>query len=149
MGADLYIEMVFESNYREWKPKFEEAVTKRDAAVQGTPDDTFWQKRAEEAYDRMYDAGYFRDSYNPSNVLWQYGLSWWDDVIPMLDEDGNLAVDKVEALLQMLNDRQPTFDENVSKFPERARQDFCERAVKLHGFLEYAIKLECPIHCSL
>ena len=24
--------------------------------------------------------GYFRDAYNPSNLLWQFGLSYWTDV---------------------------------------------------------------------
>jgi hypothetical protein len=29
---------------------------------------------------------YFRDSYNMSNVLWTLNLSWWQDVLPLLDE---------------------------------------------------------------
>jgi hypothetical protein len=39
------------------------------------------QKEVSEAYDAMYpSAGYFRDSYNGTSVLWRLELSWWKDI---------------------------------------------------------------------
>ena len=43
-------------------------------------------------YDKMYQRGYFRDSYNPSNLLWLFGLSWWRDVLDVLvGKDGKMS----------------------------------------------------------
>ena len=149
MGADLYIEMVFEPSYRRWKNRFEEAVARRDACAEGTPEYKLWWLRAEACSDRMYSAGYFRDSYNPSSLLWQFGLSWWKDVIPMLDERNNLTVAQAETLLEMLDERGPVFEKKLAQFSPDEQQDFRDRATELQMFLQMAIKLDSPIHCSL
>ncbi len=149
MGADLYIEMVFEPNYRKWNGQFEEAVDMVKASPEGAPEQKLWQERAQKFFDLMYGAGYFRDSYNPSNVLWQFGLCWWEDVIPMLDEECGLSVAKTETLLQMLHERAELFADNLAELPADEQQDFRDRANKLQMFLQTAIKLDCPIDCSL
>lgn len=149
MGADLYIEMVFEPSYRRWKNRFEEAVARRDACAQDTPEHKLWQSRAEGCYDQMYSAGYFRDSYNPSNLLWKFDLSWWKDVIPMLDERNNLTVAQAETLLEMLDERGPVFEKKMAQLSASKRLDFRDRATELQMFLQMAIKLDSPIHCSL
>ena len=149
MGADLYIGLVFKPKYRKWSGHFEKAVAKRDASPQGTPERKFWDERADEYFDQMYGAGYFRDSYNPSNVLWQFGLSWWNDVTPMLDEEYHLSVAKTKSLLEMLRDRAHIFEENLAELPANERQYFRDRANKLLTFLQMAINLDSPIQCSL
>ncbi len=151
MGADLYIGLIFKPNHRKWKGHFDEAEAKRDASPQDTPERKLWEERADEYFDRMYSAsaGYFRDPYNSSSVLWQFGLSWWEDVIPMLDEECGLSVAKTETLLKMLHERAELFADNLAELPADEQQDFRDRANKLQMFLQTAIKLDCPIDCSL
>lgn len=149
MGADLYIEMVFEPCFQKWEKQFDEAAAKRDACPPATPEYQLWQARVEEYYEQMYSAGYFRDAYNPSNVLWQFGLSWWEDVIPLLDKQSNLTVGQAETLLAMLHEREAVFEEKLAQLPVSERQYFRSRATELQMFLQMAIKLDSPIHCSL
>jgi len=35
------------------------------------------QVKVEEYHAKMYESGYFRDSYNDTNLLWRFNLSWW------------------------------------------------------------------------
>jgi hypothetical protein len=40
----------------------------------------------------VYERGYYRDSYNNSNLLWLFGLSWWEDVLGVLTgKDGKMS----------------------------------------------------------
>ena len=71
------------------------------------------QQRVEHCYDQMLSQGYFRDPYNNWDVLWQFGLSWWTDVIPMLDKEARLSVPQAKLLLEMPQERQGTFEERV------------------------------------
>jgi hypothetical protein len=50
---------------------------------------------------------YFRDSYNPTSIMWNLGLSWHSHVIPMLDEDELLQPDKGAVLLEMVKSAKP------------------------------------------
>ena len=92
MGADLYLRPVFEPNRKKWEGKFNETIKKRDACEKGALAWNRYQQEAHECFNQMYAEGYFRDSYNSSNLLWKFGLSWWTDVIPMLDEERKLTV---------------------------------------------------------
>lgn len=76
--------------FRQWEPLFNEAVAKRDSHKRGTPEYERVQERVLECYQAMYSAGYFRDPYNSWEVLAKFGLSWWDDVIPLLTDEGLL-----------------------------------------------------------
>lgn len=38
-------------------------------------------------YNKMYEDGYFRDSYNDTSLFWRLGLSWWGDVGPLIDAE--------------------------------------------------------------
>jgi hypothetical protein len=67
-------------------------------------------------YGKMYERGYFRDSYNGSNLLWLFDLSWWQDVLEVLvDKDGKMSPRKAEHFLQMLAERKPAFEANLKK----------------------------------
>lgn len=35
------------------------------------------QARVNKWYDKMYEVGYFRDSYNGTSLFWRLGMSWW------------------------------------------------------------------------
>lgn len=109
MGADLYLEPNFSRTRDAMQPKFEEAARKRDRAHKRGDEAAVSAAQAEvnEWYDRMYDTeDYFRDSYNPSSVMAAIGLSWWRDVIPMLDADDNLSAERCEALAAEIESRE-------------------------------------------
>lgn len=103
MGADLYIKEITDAAWKKWKPKFDEACSRRDKMCreldeqqQGldsmgiskltarmeslTEQIAAAQAEVEEFHNKMMpDEGYFRDSYNGASVLWRLGLSWWKD----------------------------------------------------------------------
>ena len=82
MRADLYLNSVFQKNRDRYAPKFNHWVAKRDtlhkAGQQAAADEA--QKQVLKYYDKMYQRGYFRDSYNSSDLLWLFDLSWWRNV---------------------------------------------------------------------
>lgn len=97
----------------------------------------------------LYSTGYFRDNYTPSSVLWQYGLSWGEDVAALLDEEDTLSVAKAKTLLTMVRKRTPLFEENLAQYTDEGQQYFRDRSIELQAFLEEAIRGDCPIRCSL
>jgi hypothetical protein len=182
MGADLYIEAVTNAAREKWKPIFEEAVGKRDRAfdawkaehgplqikefdppVSKYPNPLRPHVAAvRKAYAGMYpDNGYFRDSYNGTNFLNRLGLSWWQDVIPLLDTDSNLTVPAIRKLRGMVAEREVQEidrawleknhcrvddDENS---PEGWNSYFRKEKAAFLKFLDCALKMEEPIHASL
>ena len=97
----------------------------------------------------MYSQGYFRDPYNKWDLLWQFGLSWWTDVIPMLDAEGRLSVPATRRMLAMLDERKDVFEERMSALSEKDERYFRTRHTELHQFLNQAVALSEPIDCSL
>src|SRR5258708_17722545 len=106
MGADLYITPLHQQQRQQWEPQFEEAVRRRDSLKAGTEEYHQAQARVEECHDQLNCQGYFRDPYNDWDLLWKFGLSWWEDVIPMLDKWSRLSVAQVQSLLAMLRERE-------------------------------------------
>lgn len=98
---------------------------------------------------RHDDKGYFRDSYNDWNLLWKFGLSWWADVIPMLDANRELTQAKTAELLQMLQAREPLFRANLSGLSDKNRRYFERQYRKFKTFLQTAITDNAEIECSL
>jgi hypothetical protein len=90
MGADLYLMSLHEPTRKKWDPRFDAAIAERDRHAEGTRKRARAQKRVMECHGRMYGTGYLRDPYNNLDVLWKFGLSWWGDVIPLLDSGGHL-----------------------------------------------------------
>jgi hypothetical protein len=158
MGADLYLNSVYQQNTDQYKPLFEEWVQRRDTLLARGKDEEAKaaQVKVEEYYDKMYERGYFRDSYNDSNMFWLFGLSWWDDVIPMLDDDGLLQVTEVQSLLDTLKEQESDFEENLHKkstWEGWTKSDmetyFRDKYQRLRAFLEEAMTLNEAILCSL
>lgn len=48
-------------------------------------------------YELMYSKGYYRDSYNQTNLLWRLGFSYWKDLEGWLDSDGYMSVANMRA----------------------------------------------------
>lgn len=77
MGADLYIDGIFDANKDKYEALFHAACKKRDALPRDSKEHDEAHKEVTELYDKMYGVGYFRDSYNGSSLFWHMGLSWW------------------------------------------------------------------------
>jgi len=164
MGADLYIKSLQEVCQEKNRPLFDKWVKKRDALGADVPEDVreAAQKKVTYYYDKMYEKGYFRDSYNSTSVLWTLGLSWWTDVTEMLDDEGNLTPEKAVELVTMIESKKqklPTKRElldghaTVSDEGEDSvaswHKFYKEKKERLIQFLAQAIELGEPIHCSL
>jgi len=95
MGADLYIEPIFSQNNKKYSKLFEIAVQERDKEYEkngNTKQGELLQEKVTEYYNKMYERGYFRDSYNNSSLFWKLGLSWWE-----LDRAGLLDIGSTEC----------------------------------------------------
>jgi len=149
MGADLYISAVFDPHNKKWQEKFDEAVALRNSLTKDAPGYDEAQKQVEYCFDKMYERGYFRDSYNDSNLLWRFGLSWWEDIIPMLDDKSRLSVERANQLLTMLSVREVLFGENLASLPKKERRYFRAKYGEFKQFLTQAIDAGLPIDCSL
>jgi len=179
MGADLYIKSISDTAQAKWKPMFDQACAERDALMEPSgnwrkePTDPkklrafkAAQRRVNQSYGRMYAAaGYYRDSYNVSSVLWTLGLSWWDDVGKMLDHDGNLHPDNAKMFVEMIQKATPMFDDPKALLAHlkehRAKLDKGENSIegwtkyfrrergRLVHFFRKAIRMNEPVYCSI
>ena len=149
MGADLFINSLFEPNQARCRSQFAEAIAQRDSLPEGSSMYQEAQARAEEFFDRMYSQGYFRDPYNSWDLLGKFGLSWRNDILPMLDSKNYLAVEGTKRLLALLDEREICFEDQVSILDATDQQDFRSRYIEFRQFLNQAVALGEPIECSL
>jgi hypothetical protein len=149
MGADLYITPLHQQQRQQWEPQFEEAVRRRNSFKTGSEEYRQAQAAVEECYEKLHEQGYFRDPYNSWDLLWKFGLSWWEDVIPMLDHHGRLSVAQVQSLLAMLNERENVFSLRLAELPAEDQRHFRRRYADLQKFLNQSIELNTPIDTSL
>jgi len=165
MGADLYIESVFNRKYEALRPELDR-LSKAMSKARGEGD----YERAEEIrkeYATLCDEiwteenGYFRDSYNVTSILWRLGLSWWTDIGPMLDDEGYLHPKEIRELLAYVESTElnlPTreeLEENYAKVDndensvESWHQYYIEKKDRFVRFLKRALELNEPIRCSI
>lgn len=119
-------------------------------------------------YRTDLEAGYFRDSYNSTNVLWKYGLSYWKNIkdLPTDGDEGDeaVSVDGVKQFLSMIEEKQSAFDEFIKNLtPAWLKENHCadiddvtgwrkfwvERSMALKAFLNRAIELNSPVIFSV
>jgi len=50
---------------------------------------------------------YFRDSYNPTNLAWTLGFSWWKDVVPDLNDSSVLPPKACQEYYDTYKDVEP------------------------------------------
>jgi hypothetical protein len=159
VGADLYLNSVFRKHRDRYAPRFDHWVAKRNALHKAGQQEAAdrAQKQVLKYYGKMYECGYFRDSYNSSNLLWLFDLSWWQDVLEVLvDKDGKMSTRNAKRFLQMLADREPVFEANLKKVKPakgetRAEVEkyFRDKYEHLKAFLQQAIDRRESIQCSL
>lgn len=154
MGADLYIESISQRKQTLYRDKFEQAVKMRDALK--SPYNQEYQELVEFYYHKLKSAGYFRDSYNNSNLLFRFELSYWKNDLE-LDDNGDLPPSQARRLLAMLKEREPIFEESLTRIhedgwsdePEAVVHYFRMKYLRLRVFLKMAIKLNETIIWSV
>lgn len=162
MGADLYIHEINRPLMQKYQPLFDQAVQLRNSFPRGSKEAEEAQKEVSKYYDLMYSEGYFRDSYNGSNVLNRLGLSWWQDVIPLCTEDKELKGNNLARFREMVATAElalpskkeleeggaPVAEEGEDSLAEWHKY-FAEKRQELLAFLDQAIALNTAIYCSL
>ena len=149
MGADLYRDKIFKANYEKYEPKFEAAVKKRNEAVGEKLKDKY-QEQVSEYHNKMYEVGYYRDSYNDSNLLWQFGLDYWTWFAAFLNKEGELTPSKAKLVLATLRSLEnKVFKPSITKLSEDDAKYFLEKYERFQAFLDGAIEAKEKIDCSI
>jgi hypothetical protein len=138
MGADLYIKTI-----------------RRNRATKS-------RKKESPLRQPLPSESYFRDSYNMTSVLWTLGLSWWRDVLPLLDANLELKGRELQRFREQVaraEQRLPTAEDllqagvRLEKTGERSLKELhryhIEKRKSLLRFLDVAIENDTPIICSL
>lgn len=159
MGADLYIDSVYEPNHDKYKKLFDKAVSIRDAFPVGSKQAKEAQVKVDLYFEKMNEKGYFRDSYNGSSLFWRLGLSWWKDW--KTNKKGEMSVAKCKKWLKTIEGIKLisiTFDElkNSGCLVEKSGENsvdvwnkyFVDKKNKFEEFLKLAISLNEPIYSS-
>lgn len=156
MGADVYLRSEYEPHVAKVRPKFEKAVAERDKHPSGSKAHEAAQKRVEKYFGEMRAKGYFRDPYNPTGFSSLVGFSWWQDIIPMLDDEGFLPVAKAKEFLLMLQSKPVTEQAVRERMTPEWKQPFEEVLAyyqkdhaDLCALLQRSIDLNEPLECSL
>jgi len=106
------------------------------------------QNKVGKYYDKMYEVGYFRDSYNGTSLFWRLGLSWWGLEEQGLMKDGVISTENAQKLLDMVEsiDIEPVdlawLEENNCKVddgPDSWNDFFTEKKERFVAFLKEAI----------
>jgi len=155
MGADLYIQ----ANRA--------ALNKKHSLLNRTPTAGSQAQASTSKPDDLYkepvfSEAYFRDSYNLSSVLWTCGLSWWRDVLPLLNDDLELTGKNLRRFRNQFASAEqhlPTAEELRAQGGHK-KETSLNSLAKLHeyqvkkrqellAFLDLAIEEGLPIICSL
>ena len=160
MGADLYINRLQKQCRRKNIRNFNRWCIKRDVSEKNSERRELCQAKVSYYHNKMYERGYFRDSYNSSSVLWRLGLSWWEDIGKMLDSESNLTVEKARELRDVIATTPLTLVSSIDELennnfsiegddPVKQWNDyFKDKKLQFIYFLDEAIRLREPIYCS-
>ena len=168
MGADLYIPSIHDKLRNQYEDIFYSLCNYRDilSDLSDDKEKKIVQKEVNKVWDLMYSEGYFRDSYNPSNLLWHLshpdfpeGISWWGTIGHIIDEksekdktqdEDGVSLIKVKEILHIIkeskiNTRQIEID--IEKGELRGTYEewlkyFKEKKEDLENFLQTCIKLK-------
>lgn len=77
------------------------------------------RKRQYTGFRTDIGVGYYRDSYNNWNLLWQFGLSYWTDIKKFHDEEGIMSSKNAEKLLKELQTREVLFEKNMQDLMDK------------------------------
>ncbi|WP_438979883.1 hypothetical protein [Polynucleobacter sp.] len=141
----------YKDNHDKHQAGFDMFVRLRDKAEQAGDKKLAerYQKKVSKAHSAMYEKGYFRDSYNSSNLLWKMDLDYWAWFAGLLDEDGNLTPDKAREVINAMQKRQKIFHSNLTILDDEETEYFLKKYDEFTNFLLEAINLNEPIGCSI
>lgn len=148
MGADIYLRKKYEKHSEKYQKKFDVAIKERDDKRPESAEHKKAQKNVEKWYDLMLSKGYFRDSYNDSNLLWKMDLSWWEWANKYCDEEGEISPDKLKLLLVELDVNKSKLD-NYDFENDKEREYFEQKYKDLTGLIQEAIDLNEPLEFSV
>jgi hypothetical protein len=95
MGVDIQLDSIF----LPWLDRYEF----KPPTINGAADAIDYLNGIYRDYEST--GAYFRNAYNESDVMWAMGLSWYDDVFPLLDADGKLPIAAARDLLAKIEAR--------------------------------------------
>ena len=147
MGADLYISKLYKESKAKYEPLFYDAVKARDAETDEAKRDEL-QEKVTEAYDMMHGEGYFRDSYNDSNLMNRLDFSYWRD-LDQYATDGVMQPDGAKRLLEYIVQHRHLLDECLQAETPENQAYLREKYQEIVRFLEKAIEVNSPIDCSV
>jgi len=153
MGADVYLEKAYDKKYADNKETLD-SFEKVGSEVELSEAQ---RQHMSNIYDDLYKQGdvYFRDSYNSGSVLWAMNLSWWDDILPMCDDEGYLDTDSIRKFLGMVEDAplhvSQGFQDNMPSdwAYDDAMKYLQGEADLLISFLQKALDTNDRLSCSL
>jgi hypothetical protein len=171
MGADIYLRSINKAAKAEWEPRFNAAVERRNRLDPGTAEHVAAQALVDEAYEGMYGAGYFRDSYNSTRLFGLLDLSWWRSIDDQqgkgwsINSKGQMSIRSMRNLRRYLADRAPitatclkswerhnrgsaTIDDGDNSLAKWAEM-FERKRVNLIALLDQAVDLGEPLECSV
>jgi len=173
MGADLYLTNIYEANRTSIEPQFKEAVAIRDSYPRDSLEYHQAQIEVEHWFDKMSSVGYYFDPYTSDSLLAQLGMSWWQDVLPLLNENDELSLKDAKWFLSEIRIRRIECQRMVTVEQELASsvitsvatsatiskvgspydadevQFFVERKLQLIRFFIQAIETRQVVVCSL
>lgn len=179
MGADIYLNSIFKPNNENMRPKIDKLLKDYRASAENLGEDhettRTIRQEYEDAFEKAWDRGYFRDSYNTTSLFWLLGLSWWaiaDEKIPghddltFIDSERMMQPNACRAMKQRIEsiDFDVKFTEWVasqknklfaSKFDdennsvEKWKEMFSEKRKNFLALLDEAIALNEPLYCSI
>ena len=152
MGADLYISEAYEGRLKQMKPKLDESLQILKTLTRGTIDYRQEEEKYHNLLYKLHDGIYFRDSYNCESIAWSLGLSWWDDVYPMLDNENKLSKNRTHELINMIKLKNLHISDDLREHfqtMEDARNFLDNKRKELLSFLDKSIDSNQEIYCSL
>lgn len=114
--------------------------------------------------DGNENTGYFRDSYNETNIFWRLGLSYWslESQIPIGKIKHVMTKNQVRILKEEIEKRKPEMEKFFATVTEDwLKEHHCDAGVdgwvkfwrekyeKLVKFLDHAIELKSGIRWSV
>jgi hypothetical protein len=104
-------------------------------------------------YDTLEEkGGYYRDSYNDSNLLWGIGFSYWktpEELKWKFNKRGDLSKEGVKQFLQYLDDNTENILRSFDSLDMETKTYKLEKLKKLKLFLKTAIEMKSSIRWSV
>lgn len=107
------------------------------------------------AFDQMNAKGYYRDSYNQSNLLWRLGMNYWGYINELLDGSCLMSVANMRKLANDIKHAtiipagQMKGDEHLSGILAEWDTYFAEKKADLLALMQQAIDKKEPLYWSV